>query len=122
MYGGRLLTTSVRACVCVCLCVCVCVCVCLCVCVCVYVCVCACVCVCIYMCVCQVRELQKQLKEKTHMEEAARVPTQTSEAARAAAAPKAVRAPCECTTADCHECPDSDYDARARYQARQTQV
>jgi hypothetical protein len=87
-----------------------------------------CVCVCIYMCVCQVRELQKQLKEKTHMEgaarveEAARVPTQTSEAARAAAAPKAVRAPCECTTADCHECPDSDYDARARYQARQTQV
>ena len=71
----------------------------------------------------QVRELQKELAATAQKDEAehAALETEVRKATARKASTKSARAPCECTTADCKECPESDYDARARYSARQAQ-
>lgn len=71
----------------------------------------------------KVGELQKELRATTQKDEAeeAALEAKVGKAAARKASTKSARAPCECTTAECKECPDSDYDARARFSARQAQ-
>ena len=83
----------------------------------------------------QVRDLKKELKSSAAADRAQRVALeqeiqkvsaqvtasrQMAKAASAKRAPagKAARTLCECTTAECKECPESDYEARARFRAR----
>ena len=69
------------------------------------------------------REMQKELAATAQKDEAehAALEAEVRKAIARKATTKSARAPCECTTADCKECPESDYDARARYSARQAQ-
>lgn len=79
------------------------------------------------------KDLKKQLKVTSELDQAqhaaleaeikdvsTHITSALQSAKGTAAATKSARAaPCDCTTQECKECPESDYDARARYSAAQ---